>query len=64
MGQIVVSTVGTSLLTNQIDRANPDEKSWYAQLRDTANLKLDEIPQTVAAEGVTKEPRMPTGSAP
>jgi putative CRISPR-associated protein (TIGR02619 family) len=47
MSQIVVSTVGTSLLTNQIDRANPDEKTWYAQLRDAANLKFDEIPQSV-----------------
>jgi putative CRISPR-associated protein (TIGR02619 family) len=48
MNKIIVSTVGTSLLTNQIDRANPDEKSWYAQLRDTANLKSDQVSQSVA----------------
>lgn len=47
MSQIVVSTVGTSLLTNQIDRSNPEEKSWYAQLRDAANFKFDQISQTV-----------------
>jgi putative CRISPR-associated protein (TIGR02619 family) len=43
MNQIVVSTVGTSLLTNQIDRKNPGEESWYSQLRDTANLRADQI---------------------
>ncbi len=38
MKRVVISTVGTSLLTNRIDRANPDEKDWYKQLRDSANL--------------------------
>jgi len=38
MRRVVISTVGTSLLTNQINRANPDEKDWYVQLRDSANL--------------------------
>ncbi|MEN8218349.1 MAG: putative CRISPR-associated protein [Pseudomonadota bacterium] len=38
MRRVVISTVGTSLLTNQINRANPDEKNWYVQLRDSANL--------------------------
>jgi len=36
MRRVVISTVGTSLLTNQINRANPDEKDWYVQLRDSA----------------------------
>jgi len=38
MKRVVISTVGTSLLTNRINRANPDEKDWYKQLRDSANL--------------------------
>jgi hypothetical protein len=42
MRRVILSTIGTSLLTNQINRANPDEKDWYAQLRDTANLKEQE----------------------
>jgi putative CRISPR-associated protein (TIGR02619 family) len=47
MRQIVISTIGTSLLTNQIDRKNPDEETWYTQLRDTANLRADQIPPSV-----------------
>jgi putative CRISPR-associated protein (TIGR02619 family) len=39
MPRLVISTVGTSLLTNQINRANPEEKNWYTQLRDTANQR-------------------------
>ena len=38
MRQVILSTIGTSLLTNQINRANPEEKDWYSHLRDTANL--------------------------
>ena len=43
MRRVVVSTVGTSLLTNQIDRGNDAEKNWYGLLRDCANLKATEI---------------------
>ncbi len=38
MSQIVVSTIGTSLLTNQINKKATDEDNWYAKLRDTAQL--------------------------
>lgn len=47
MSKVIISTVGTSLLTNQINRSNPDEKDWYLSLRDTANLKWNEIPDAV-----------------
>ncbi|MBD2356164.1 CRISPR-associated protein [Tolypothrix sp. FACHB-123] len=41
MGRLVISTVGTSLLTNQIDRAYED--NYYDRLRDTANCSSVEI---------------------
>ncbi|MEL6460038.1 MAG: putative CRISPR-associated protein [Cyanobacteria bacterium J06621_15] len=47
MRRVIVSTIGTSLLTNQINRANPEEKDWYPQLRDTANLNEQDTPETV-----------------
>lgn len=47
MPKVVISTIGTSLLTQQIDRANPLEKDWYSKLRDTANLSLEQIPLDV-----------------
>ena len=47
MRQVIISTIGTSLLTNQINRANPDEKDWYSRLRDTANLNEDKTPEDV-----------------
>ncbi|MEC4867707.1 MAG: hypothetical protein SAJ11_16680, partial [Jaaginema sp. PMC 1078.18] len=43
MQRIVVSSVGTSLLTQQIDRRVSGESDWYITLRDRANLKFDEI---------------------
>ncbi|KAM3096078.1 hypothetical protein ACKFKF_23460 [Phormidesmis sp. 146-12] len=46
MRRVIVSTIGTSLLTNQIVRSSPDEKTWYNQLRDTANCKSEELPAT------------------
>lgn len=46
--QAVISTIGTSLLTNQIDRSSPAEKHWYSQLRDTANSTLEQTPPEVA----------------
>ena len=47
MRRVILSTVGTSLLTNQINRANPEEKDWYSQLRDTANLNEKETPENI-----------------
>jgi putative CRISPR-associated protein (TIGR02619 family) len=47
MNRIVVSTIGTSLLTNQINKKATDEDNWYPKLRDTAQLSLDETPQDV-----------------
>ncbi|TFI54823.1 putative CRISPR-associated protein [Mastigocladus laminosus UU774] len=41
MPKLVISTVGTSLLTNQIDREF--EENWYISLRDTANCSHEEI---------------------
>ncbi|MBG1271223.1 CRISPR-associated protein [Nostoc sp. WHI] len=41
MPRLVISTVGTSLLTNQIDREY--ENGYYSRLRDTANCSYEEI---------------------
>ena len=41
--RFVVSTIGTSILTNLIDRGNPTEGTWFGTLRDSANLKQDEL---------------------
>jgi putative CRISPR-associated protein (TIGR02619 family) len=46
MNKIILSTVGTSLLTNQIDRQN--EGSWFKQLSDSSNLSPNNIPAEVA----------------
>lgn len=41
MTRLIISTIGTSILTNQIDRdLDPD---WYNRLVETANYTLDEI---------------------
>ncbi|MGB5962495.1 MAG: putative CRISPR-associated protein [Coleofasciculaceae cyanobacterium] len=47
MSQVIISTVGTSLLTNQINRSNPEEKDWYNQVRDAANYTLENTPKEV-----------------
>jgi putative CRISPR-associated protein (TIGR02619 family) len=47
MRRVVISTIGTSLLTNQINRTEPNEKDWYTRLRDTANYELEKIPEPV-----------------
>ncbi|MEB3124027.1 MAG: hypothetical protein VKL41_22725 [Snowella sp.] len=47
MRRTIISTIGTSLLTQQIDRGNIQEKDWYDLLRDTANCKASEIPPQV-----------------
>lgn len=44
MSTTILSTIGTSLLTNQINRNNSEEKNWYPKLRDSANLKDTELP--------------------
>ena len=41
--RVIVSTVGTSLLTNQIDRSREAEKTWYGLLRESANLRDRDI---------------------
>ena len=41
--RIVVSTIGTSILTNSMDRENPAEGAWFGILRDSANKTQDEI---------------------
>lgn len=43
MRRVIMSTIGTSLLTNQIDRNNTAEKNWYGLLRDSANKRETEI---------------------
>ncbi|MBW4619371.1 MAG: CRISPR-associated protein [Cyanosarcina radialis HA8281-LM2] len=47
MRRVIISSIGTSLLTNQINRSNLDEKDWYSHLRDTANLDREETPGDV-----------------
>ena len=47
MPRFILSTVGTSILTNLIDRTNSTEANWGNTLRDSANLKPDELePET------------------
>ena len=41
--RFVLSTVGTSILTNLIDNENSDEAIWRSTLRDSANLKSEEL---------------------
>jgi len=41
--RLVISTVGTSLLANQINSKRNSESDWYSCLQDTANLTKKEI---------------------
>lgn len=41
--RLVISTVGTSLLANQINSKRNSESDWYSCLQDTANLTEKEI---------------------
>jgi hypothetical protein len=41
--KIIISTVGTSLLTNQIQRGENTEKDWYSVIRDSANKNGNQI---------------------
>ena len=43
MQRFVVSTIGTSTLTNSINRGDPAEGTWFGILRDSANKTQDEI---------------------
>ncbi|MHC5830706.1 MAG: putative CRISPR-associated protein, partial [Nostoc sp.] len=45
--RVIISTIGTSLLTNQIKRSDDTEKDWYNQLRDYANFTLDNTSKEV-----------------
>ena len=45
--RFVLSTVGTSILTNLIHRGSSTEGTWFGMLRDSANLKQDKLtPET------------------
>lgn len=43
--KLIISTVGTSLLTNQIDRQN--EGHWFLELSNHANETLTQVPNSV-----------------
>lgn len=43
MKRIIISSIGTSLLTNSIDRQSTSESKWYKALRDTANCSDQEL---------------------
>ncbi|ACK73895.1 CRISPR-associated protein, APE2256 family (plasmid) [Gloeothece citriformis PCC 7424] len=43
--KVIISTVGTSLLTNQINRET--ERDWFKQLSNHANLTWDNLPNSV-----------------
>ena len=45
--RFVLSTIGTSILTNQIN--NDDPSQWRRLLRDSANRKIDELDSETAA---------------
>lgn len=47
MRRVVISTIGTSLLTNQINRSEESEKDWYNHMRDAANLTLENTSKDV-----------------
>ena len=48
MMRFVLSTVGTSILTNLIDRGNSTEGTWFGKLRDSANCKQDRLKSETA----------------
>ena len=51
----IISTIGTSILTNSINRDNPNEGTWFGILRDSANLKQDELHLLSGTEEVINE---------
>ena len=44
MARLIISTVGTSLLTNRIERET-DDNHWYKRLQQTANYSDEEVSQ-------------------
>jgi len=50
MPRIILSTIGTSLLTQQLKRDDPTEKTWYNQLMDTANTPTSAMASAIARE--------------
>ena len=42
--RFVLSTIGTSILTNLINRSEPAEADWLKIIRESANLKEDALP--------------------
>lgn len=58
--RFIVSTVGTSILTNSINRKDPDEaRDWAKTLVESANLKNDELEDEVqrVIEALTERAR-------
>lgn len=49
MPNVIVSTVGTSLLTSQINTRNEEEQTWNKQLRDCANCDENSTPNSTKA---------------
>lgn len=49
MPRLVISTVGTSLLTQRIDNKKPEETTWFKLLSNHANLKMSETPDDIRA---------------
>ncbi len=48
MLNVIVSTIGTSLLTKQINFNNAIEPSWNQQLRDSANNRHEDLSESVS----------------
>lgn len=53
--RLVISTVGTSLLTNQIDSKSKSQSKWSSRLQDTANLTEKEIKKGSDIEEIIQE---------
>ena len=49
MPRLVISAVGTSLLTKRIDNKKPEETIWFKLLSNHANLKMSETPDEILA---------------
>ena len=53
--KIIVSSVGTSVLTNPIDRGNPAEKSWFGLMNQTANYSKKQLQQHAEAQSMVQQ---------
>lgn len=49
----IISTIGTSILTNMIDRAN--EGAWFGALSKSANFKQEELDEDPESQKVINE---------